>query len=89
MEEVYRIGPKNLQTNFGLKNFSRQEMFLVICWCRKSLVMSTPKTNRLMYLYDPDVPGIQMNTSLNMFQVNFSVYFSVSIFIVLLARSSE
>ena len=65
------------------RTFLGHEMFLVIFQCRKALVMSPPKPDSFMklfwtftgapvwprcFLY---VPGIQMNTLLNLFRVNF------------------
>ena len=61
-------------------------MFLVISRCRKTLVISTPNQiilcnyfeHLLVYLYDLDVflyvPGIRMNTLLNLLQVHFWIF---------------
>ena len=69
-----------------LKNFSRHKMFLVISRCRKTLAISTLNQillcnyfkHLLVYLYDLDVflhvPGIRMNTLLNLLQVDFRIF---------------
>ena len=76
---------KTCEQIFVLKNFSRREMFLVISWCRKTLI-STPNQiilwnyfkHFLVYLYNLDVflyvPGIWMNTLLNLLQVDFWIF---------------
>ena len=97
MKEVCKFGPKNLRKNFRLKNFYRHEMFLVNSRCRKSLVMP-PKSYNFMQLFwafvdvpvrPKHVPGVYMNTSLNLFRVNSGIFFLVSFFIVLLAKRSK
>ena len=77
---------KTYKRTFVLKNFSRHEMFLVISRCRKTLVISTQNQiilcnyfeHLLVYLYDLDVflhvPGIRMNTLLNLLQVDFWIF---------------
>ena len=92
MEEVCEVGFKNLKWIFGLKNFSRQELLLVISRCRKSLLMSTPKPDNFMQLFWTFVdvlvwskfflyrPRIYMNTLLKLFQVNSWIFFVVSFF---------
>ena len=79
---------KTREQIFGLKNFSRHELFPVNSRRRKSLVMSTQKPDLLVCLYDLDVPGIRMNTLVKLFQINFSI-FPASFFMVLLAKSSK
>ena len=68
---------KTCEQIFVLKNFSR---------CKKALVISTPNQiilcnyfeHLLVYLYDLDVflyvPGIRMNTLLNLLQVHFWIF---------------
>ena len=73
-KKYMRLVLKTCEQIFGLRNFSRHEMFLVSSRNRKSLVMSTQKPDLLMCLYDLDVPGIRMNTLLNLFMVNFSIF---------------
>ena len=86
---------------FGLKNFSRHEMFLVISQYRKSLVMSTPKPDNFMGLFWTFV-GVTVwpkcfficDRSLDEYFTKFipSIllnFFFVSFYIVLLAKSSK
>ena len=80
---------KTCEQIFVLKTFSRREMCLVISRCRKNLVISTVNQiilcnyfeHLLVYLYDLDVflymPGIRMNTLLNLLQVFGSFIFKV------------
>ena len=79
---------KTCEQIFGLKSFSRHELFHFNSRCKKGLVMSTRKPDLLVCLYDLDVPGIWVNTLVNLFQINFSI-FPISFFIVLLAKSSK
>ena len=88
MKEVCKFGPKNLRKNFRLKNFYRHEMFLVIFRCRKSLVLP-PKSYNFMQLFwafvdvpvrPKHVPGVYINTSLNLFRVNSGIFFPCFIF---------
>ena len=78
---------KTCEQIFVLKNFSRCAMFLVISRCRKALVISTPNQiiscnyfeRLLVCLYDIDlfflhVPGIWINTLLNLSQVDFWIF---------------
>ena len=76
MEEVCGVGLKNLRANFRFATFSRHQMFLVISWCRKTLVYQHQNQiisgsyfeYFLVCLYELDVflyvPGIWINTSL-------------------------
>ena len=79
MAEVRGVGLKNRQANFGVEElFSVLKMFLVISWCRKTLVISTLNQivlcnyleHLLVYLYDLHVflyvTEIRMNTLLNL-----------------------
>ena len=79
---------KTCEHILGLKNISRHELFLFNSRCKKGLVMSTRKPDLLVCLYYLDVPGIRVNTLVNLFQINFSI-FPISFFIVLLAKSSK
>ena len=89
MEKVYGVGRKNLQTNFRIEElFSAGNVSRYLPVYKKPSYVNTE--DKLVGVpYDPDVPASRMNTSLNIFQVNFSIYFPVSIFIVLLAKSSK
>ena len=81
MQEVGRIGLKNLQRIFRLNNFSRHKIVVVTSRHQKSQVMSTLKTDFLVNLHDIDifyyVSGIRMNTLLNLFQKNFEFFFLI------------
>ena len=77
---------KSCQQIFVLKSFSRSEMFLVISRRRKTLVISTPNQiilcnyfeYLLVYLCNLDVflyvPGIWVNTLLNLLQVDSLIF---------------
>ena len=65
---------KLCEKTFGLKNFSLHEMFLVISRYRNRIVISTLEPDLLVYLCDLDVSGIWMNTLLNLFRINFSMF---------------
>ena len=78
MEELCEIGLKNLRTNFQVEErFSVQNVPRYF----PSLIMSTPKPDNfmqlfwlvLLYVLDAFlyVPGIRMNTLLDLFQVTF------------------
>ena len=63
LRDQFYLARKNCERIFGVKNFSWQEMFLVISRCRKSLVMSAPKPDNsynyfgclLVCLYDLNI----------------------------------
>ena len=75
MEEVSGVGLKNLRATFRFATFSQHEMFLVISWCRKTLVyqhrnqiiLCSYFEYFLVCLYELDVflyvPGIWMDIS--------------------------
>ena len=96
MAEGCGVDLKNLRANFRIENFPCHEIFIDISRRRKTLVISTPNQillcnyfeHLLVYMYDLDVllyvPGIRMNTLLNLLQVDFR-FFSLPHFSRMLA----
>ena len=80
---------KTRQQIFGLKTFSRHEMFLVISRCRENLV----NVNAAMRLADVPVRPRCVTNSNEYFTkfipIKFFNFFPISFFIVLLTKSSK
>ena len=104
MDEVCVVGPDDLRNNYRNLRIFRGTKCFSLTSCRKNLVMSIPNQiilcnyfeDLLVWLYDQDVflyvPGIWMNTLLNLFRNVPSIFlnfFPVWFFIVLLAKSSK